>query len=41
MFASGNHVTVREAESQDEEVKMVEAPKTLEDGGKSIVDELK
>ncbi|KMT11469.1 hypothetical protein BVRB_5g107940 [Beta vulgaris subsp. vulgaris] len=39
--ASCNHVTVCEAESQDEEVETAEAPKTLEDGGQSTVDDLK
>ncbi|KMT11045.1 hypothetical protein BVRB_5g111360 [Beta vulgaris subsp. vulgaris] len=39
--ASCNHVTVCEAEGQDEEVETAEAPKTLEDGGQSTVDDLK
>jgi len=38
---SFNHITIREADVLEIEVEPAEAPKTLKDGGHSIIDELK
>uniref|UniRef100_A0A803MYT5 Uncharacterized protein n=1 Tax=Chenopodium quinoa TaxID=63459 RepID=A0A803MYT5_CHEQI len=40
-IVSTNHVTAEEVPNPDEEIETDEAPKTLEDGGKATVDELK
>jgi len=39
--ASSNHITVREVDDWDSEIELTKFPKTLEDGGKATVDELK
>uniref|UniRef100_A0A803MDQ2 Integrase catalytic domain-containing protein n=1 Tax=Chenopodium quinoa TaxID=63459 RepID=A0A803MDQ2_CHEQI len=41
ILATSNHVTVSEESILDEEVEPTEAPRTLEDGGQSTVDDLK
>uniref|UniRef100_A0A803N2Y0 Uncharacterized protein n=1 Tax=Chenopodium quinoa TaxID=63459 RepID=A0A803N2Y0_CHEQI len=40
-IVSTNHVTAEEVSNPDEEIETDEAPKTLEDRGQAIVDELK
>ena len=40
-FVSSNHVTAQEVSNSDEEIETEVAPKILEDGGQTTVDELK
>ena len=38
--ASSNYITVQEVDDLDSEIKLVETPKTLDDGGQATIDEL-